>query len=214
DIAMQSSTDDLKAVLILVVSSILLALLIRGFSGWLNERTRIKMGLQLQNQMIELQMMSAWKVVKDWHSGDIQVRINSDCKEVVDMMAYSAVYFLLTLIRLLASFGFLWSMDPMLALMVVAITPLFLFSKVYFKKMRRLSREVKQEESNLGKVLQENLRFRMLIRGMDLLYGRRRKLENNQDKIYNLKTEQLNFSTFTQVAMKLTIDIGYLLTFI
>src|SRR5690606_3465497 len=110
DIAMQSSTDDLTAVLILVVSRMLLALLIRGFSGWLNERTRIKMGLQLQNQMIELQMMSAWKVVKDWHSGDIQVRINSDCKEVVDMMAYSAVYFLITLIRLLASFGFLWSM--------------------------------------------------------------------------------------------------------
>lgn len=214
DIAMQSSTDDLKAVLILVVSSILLALLIRGFSGWLNERTRIKMGLQLQNQMIELQMMSAWKVVKDWHSGDIQVRINSDCKEVVDMMAYSAVYFLITLIRLLASFGFLWSMDPMLAVMVVAITPLFLFSKVYFRKMRWLSREIKQEESSLGKVLQENLRFRMLIRGMDLLSGRRRKLENNQDTIYNLKTEQLNFSTFTQVAMKLTINIGYLLTFI
>src|SRR5690606_23591916 len=101
-----------------------------------------------------------------------------------------------------------------LAVMVVAITPLFLFSKVYFRKMRWLSREIKQEESSLGKVLQENLRFRMLIRGMDLLSGRRRKLENNQDTIYNLKTEQLNFSTFTQVAMKLTINIGYLLTFI
>lgn len=214
DIAMLSSTTDLKMVLILVVASILLALVIRGFSGWLNERTRLRMGLQLQNQMIELQMMSVWKIVKEWHSGDIQVRIHSDCNEVVSMVAYSAVSFLLTLIRLLASFGFLWSMDPMLAFMIVAITPLFLFSKVYFRKMRRLTREIKHEESDFGKVLQENLRFRMLIRAMDLLSGRRQKLEQSQDRIYDLKSEQLNFSTFTQSAMKLTINIGYLLTFI
>lgn len=214
DIAMQSSTTDLKMVLVLLVASVLLGLVIRGFSGWLNERTRLRMNLQLQNQMIELQMMSVWKVVKDWHSGDIQVRIHSDCNEVVSMMSYSVISFLLTLIRLLASFGFLWSMDPMLAFIVVAITPFFLFSKMYFKKMRRLSREVKQEESNFGKVLQENLRFRMLIRGMDLLSARRRKLEQSQDMIYSLKREQLNFSTFTQSGMKLTINIGYLLTFI
>lgn len=214
DIAVRSSTADLKIVLILVVASVMLALIFRSFSGWLNERTRLRMGIQLQNQMIEEQMMSVWKVVKDWHSGDIQVRIHSDCTEVVDMVAYSAVSFVLTLIRLLASFGFLWSMDPMLAFMVVAITPLFLFSKVYLKKMRRLSKEVKQEESNFGKILQENLRFRMLIRGMDLLSGRKRKLEQSQSMIYNLKLEQMSFSTFSQGAMKFTINVGYLLTFI
>jgi len=214
DIAMRSSTDDLKRVLTLVVMSVLLALVIRVFSGWLNERTKLRMGLKLQYQMIDVQMMSIWKVVKNWHSGDIQVRINSDCGEVVNMIAYSAISFLLTLIRLLASFGFLWSLDPMLAFMVVAITPLFLFSKVYFKKMRRLTREVKQEESKFGEVLQENLRFRMLIRAMDLLAGRMRKLGNSQQLIYSLKSEQLNFSTLTQGAMKMTINIGYLLTFI
>src|SRR5690606_25833024 len=130
---------------------------------------------RLQNQMIETQMMSAWKAVKDWHTGDIQVRIHSDCNEVVDMVAYSAVAFLLTLIRLFASFWFLWTLDPMLALIVITITPLFLFSKVYFQKMRRLSRKVKEEESKFGEIIQENLRFRMLIRAMDLLSGRQEK---------------------------------------
>lgn len=214
DIATQSSTANLKTALALVVSSLLLVLILRGISSWLNERTRIRMGLKLQYQMIDEQMMSAWQVAKSWHSGDIQVRIYSDCNEVVGMIAHSGVSFLLTLIQLLTSFVFLWTMDPMLAFIVVAITPLFLLSKLYFKKMRRLSREVKQEESNFGEVMQENLRFRMLIRAMDLLKGRRKKLEQSQASIYRLKTEQMNFSTLTQVAMKLTINIGYLLTFI
>ncbi|WP_316740810.1 ABC transporter ATP-binding protein [Pedobacter antarcticus] len=214
DMAMQPSAADMKMVLILVVTSLLFALAIRGFSSWLNERTSLKMGLDLQQKMIEVQMMSVWKVVKDWHSGDIQSRIHSDCNEVVSMVAYSGISFLLTLIRLLASFGFLWSMDPMLAFIILAITPLFLFSKVYFRRMRRLSKEVKQKESDFWRILQENLRFRIVIRAMDLLSGRREKLENSQDLIYKLKSEQLNFSSLTQLAMKFTINIGYLLTFI
>jgi len=214
DIAMRPSGDNLQVILVLVVVSVLLAVVLRSFSGWLNEHTRLKMGLQLQYEMIELQMMSVWKVVKDWHSGDIQMRIHSDCNEVVGMVAYSGISFMLTLIKLIASFVFLWSMDPMLAFMIIAITPLFAFSKIYYKKMRRLSREVKQEESVFWKILQENLRFRMLIRAMDLLSGRSEKLEQSFHSINQLKTEQLNFSTFTQVAMKFTINIGYLLTFI
>lgn len=214
DMAMQPSATDMKTVLILVVASLLFALVIRGFSGWLNERTSLKMGLDLQRKMIEVQMISVWKVVKDWHSGDIQSRVHSDCNEVVSMVAYSGISFLLTLIRLLASFGFLWTMDPMLAFIILAITPLFLFSKVYFRRMRRLSKEVKQKESDFWRILQENLRFRMVIRAMDLLSGRREKLENSQNLIYKLKSEQLNFSSLTQLAMKFTINIGYLLTFI
>lgn len=214
DIATNSSTADLKTALILVVVSILLTVVFRASASWINERTRIRMGLGLQRQVIEKQMISAWKVVKNWHTGDIQVRIQSDCNEVVAMLAHSAISFLLILIQLLASFVFLWSMDPMLALVVVAITPLFLLSKLYYKKMRRLSREVKQEESNYGVVMQENLRFRVLIRAMDLLTGRSAKLEQSQASLDRLKMEQLNFSTLTQLAMKMTINIGYLLTFI
>jgi len=214
DIATRSSAADLDPVLILVAASVLLSMLIRSVSGWLIERTRLRMGLQLQHQALEAQMMSAWKVVKDWHSGDIQVRIHGDCNEVAGMVAYSAVSFVLTLIRLLASFAFLWSLDPMLAFMILGIMPLFLFSKVYFRKMRQLSRDAKQAESQFGNVLQENIRFRMLIRAMDLLGDRKGKLEQSQGSIYSLKKEQLTFAAFTQGAMKLTINIGYLLAFI
>src|SRR5690606_41013350 len=62
--------------------------------------------------------------------------------------------------------------------------------------------------------MQENLRFRVLIRAMGLLKSRSVKLEGSQASLDKLKIEQLNFSTITQFAMKMTINIGYLLTFI
>lgn len=214
DLAMQAERVDLERVLLGVVGSLLLALLIRSYAAWALERARLQMNLRLQNQVVDFQMRTVWKLVKDWHSGDLQVRIHADCNEVVGMVAYSALSFVLTLIRLLASFGFLWSLDPMLAFIIVGITPLFLFSKGYVKKMRRLSQQVKQEESNFGKILQENLRFRMWIRSMGLLPLRQKKLEDKQADLYRLNAERLNFSTLTQTAMKLTIHAGYLLTFI
>ncbi|MDR2229229.1 MAG: ABC transporter ATP-binding protein/permease [Flavobacteriaceae bacterium] len=213
DFAVGGGTSDLQKALILSVCSVIIALLMRSYSGWLNEKTRMKMMISLQNTLIKSQMLSTWKVGKHWHTGDVQVRINNDCQEIVQMVGFSSVSFILTTIRLLASFGFLWLMDPMLAILIVAISPLFLFSKIYFKKLRTLNRDLKTAESRFGNVVQENLRFRMSIRALGVQFARWQKVEKSQGDIYNLKVRLLNFSTVSQGIMKLTINAGFLLTF-
>ncbi|MCT4205489.1 ABC transporter ATP-binding protein [Elizabethkingia anophelis] len=213
DFAVSSSTSDLQKALILSVCSVLIALFMRSYSGWLNEKTRMKMMISLQNLLVKSQMLSTWKVGKHWHTGDIQVRINNDCQEIVQMVGFSSISFVLTTIRLLASFGFLWLMDPMLAILIVAISPLFLFSKIYFKKLRKLNKDLKTAESKFGNVVQENLRFRMSIRALGVQYARWQKVENSQNDIFKLKLGLLNFSTVSQGIMKLTINAGFLLTF-
>ncbi|QGN22136.1 ABC transporter ATP-binding protein [Elizabethkingia anophelis] len=213
DFAVSSNTSDLQKALILSVCSVLIALFMRSYSGWLNEKTRMKMMISLQNSLVKSQMLSTWKVGKHWHTGDIQVRINNDCQEIVQMVGFSSISFVLTTIRLLASFGFLWLMDPMLAILIVAISPLFLFSKIYFKKLRKLNKDLKTAESKFGNVVQENLRFRMSIRALGVQYARWQKVENSQNDIFKLKLGLLNFSTVSQGIMKLTINAGFLLTF-
>ena len=213
DFAVTSSTFNLQKALVLSVCSVLIALFMRSYSGWLNEKTRMKMMISLQNSLVKSQMLSTWKVGKHWHTGDIQVRINNDCQEIVQMVGFSSISFVLTTIRLLASFGFLWLMDPMLAILIVAISPLFLFSKIYFKKLRKLNKDLKTAESKFGNVVQENLRFRMSIRALGVQYARWQKVENSQNDIFKLKLGLLNFSTVSQGIMKLTINAGFLLTF-
>ena len=206
--------EHLSLILVGVVLSIILGMVFRSLAQWINENVRIQMVQQLQFNVAELQMRSAWQVVKKWHSGDIQVRVHSDCVEVVQMISVYSVSFFATLIRLLASFGFLWYMDPMLAMIIVVISPLFLFSKVYFRKMRRLNRRIKEEESNFGKVLQENMRFRVLIRAMNVFNRRLEAMDHTQKELKGLRLEQLTFSTFSQLLMKISVNIGYLVTFI
>lgn len=110
DFAVTSSTFNLQKALVLSVCSVLIALFMRSYSGWLNEKTRMKMMISLQNSLVKSQMLSTWKVGKHWHTGDIQVRINNDCRGDCADGRFSSISFVLTTIRLLASFGFLWLM--------------------------------------------------------------------------------------------------------
>lgn len=214
DMAISPQDLPLKWTLFGIVASVAIGLGIRAYTSWLSERIKMMLTFQLQRNMLDAQMLSVWKLIKNWHTGDIQIRIQTDCEEVANMIAKSLLSFLLTIIQLLASLGLLWYMDPMLAIMILAISPLFLFSKLYFQKMRKLSQEVKSEESNFSNILQENLRFRLLIRAMGIFPKRRAKLTASQQELFGLKMKQLNFSTYTQSAMKISINAGYLLTFI
>jgi len=214
DVATSPGELPLKWLLIGIISSITLNVAIKGYSGRLLERIKLMMTLQLQRNMLDAQMLSVWRLIKNWHTGDIQIRIQTDCEEVANTIASTVLSFVLTIIQLLASVGFLWYMDPMLALMILAISPLFVFSKIYFRKMRKLSKEVKEEESNFSKVLQENLRFRLLIRAMGIFPKRRAKLTASQQQLFLLKMRQINFSTYTQGAMKVAMNAGYLVAFI
>ncbi|MDR2270625.1 MAG: ABC transporter ATP-binding protein/permease [Sphingobacterium sp.] len=214
DVATSPGELPLKWLLIGIIGSITLNVAIKGFSGRMLERIKLMLTLQLQRDMLDAQMLSVWRLIKNWHTGDIQIRIQTDCEEVANTIASTVLSFVLTIIQLLASVGFLWYMDPMLALMILAISPLFVFSKIYFRKMRKLSKEVKEEESNFSKVLQENLRFRLLIRAMGIFPKRRAKLTSSQQQLFLLKMRQINFSTYTQGAMKVAMNAGYLVAFI
>lgn len=214
DFAVNQDLVSLKGALILSVSAVLLGLSLSTYGNWLNEKIRIKLLMDLQNQLISAQMLSQWEFVRKWKTGDIQVRVQSDCQEIVRMVGVGVIGAILTVIRLAASFGLMWVLDPMLALLIIAISPLFFFSKIYFRILRKLNGQLKEAESSFGHILLENLRFRNMIRALNIYPDCWRKVEDSQGHIIDLKMRLLNFSIGAQTLMRLAVNVGFLLTFI
>ncbi len=214
DLAVAGDRDQVKTVIIKAISAVLIGLILKSYSNWLNEKTRVEMLISLQNRLINSQMLSTWKFIKKWHSGDIQLRINADSNEVVQMIGNTFIVFILTFIRLLASFFVLWSMDPMLAFIILAISPLLVFSKLYFKRLRSMNANLKKLESYFSQVVQENLRFRMSIRALGMQATRWNKVVDAQKDIYDLRSSLLNFSIVSQGILKASVNFGFLLTFV
>ncbi|MDR1527486.1 MAG: ABC transporter ATP-binding protein/permease [Dysgonamonadaceae bacterium] len=214
DIAMRVIPGNLRWTLVCIVLSVVLAVVTSMLASWTGENTKNGLTKSLQNDLAHSQMLISWRIKKRWHTGDLMVRLTSDCPEVVQMLVYTFPSLLVTCVKLLASLTFLWVMDPLLAQLILAISPLFLFSKIYYKKMRWISKAVKQAESYLGTVLQENLKHRSLIQSLLFTKARESKLTDAQESIFQRKTQQLRFSTLTQGVLKMTFNGGYLLAFL
>ena len=213
DIALNVIHGDLQFNLAIVIICALIGVLAKSLSQWVNQKTQINMTLDFQYSILKTQMLSVWKVIKRWDTGDLLVRINSDCTEVVQMISQTWITFIITLLRILMSFIFLYSMDSMLAIIILCVTPLFLLTKIYFKKMRALNAKVKKSESEVGAAMQENLRYRTVLRALGVLNNRLIFLKNIQKNFANLRLEYLNFTLVSQTMMRFAISIGYLVAF-
>lgn len=184
------------------------------YASWVNDRMRSRMLVRLQQDVVDAQMRATWALVKNWHTGDVMIRVNTDCQEVVQMIGTTAVDAIVTIFRLVSAFGFLWIMDPMLAVVILCISPLVVFSKLYFRRLKKMNQELKRAESSLGNVVQENMRFRLVIRALGLQRIRWEKVTGSQAAIYALKMRVLNFSTVSKGILRFTVNTGFLLTFI
>lgn len=214
DYAIDGDTTNMKHSLWLAIWSVVGSQAASLYASWVNERMRSRMLMRLQQDVVDVQMRATWALVKNWHTGDVMVRVNNDCQEVVQVIGKIGVDAILTVFRLLSAFGFLWVMDPMLAIVILCISPLVVFSKLYFRRLKKMNRELKKAESKLGNVVQENMRFRLMIRALGLLRNRREKVTKSQEAIYAMKMRVLNFSTMSKGILRFTVNTGFLLTFI
>ncbi|MDR0795874.1 MAG: ABC transporter ATP-binding protein/permease [Tannerella sp.] len=214
DIVLQVIPGNLKMMLIVILLSLTASVLLNVISLWISEYTKNKMIVRLQNDLAHSQIWVPWKTINQFFSGDLMVRFQSDCVEVVHTLVYTIPSIILTGFKLLAAFTLLWSLDSELAKLIIILSPLFALSKVYFRRIRRLTREIKVKESHLGNLLQENMEYRSLIQGLSITEVKEKKYADGQHSLLRIKIQHLNLSVLRQVLLKLILNGGYLLTFL
>lgn len=213
DLATDGSTHQLQLAMCWTVLSIVLSVLFDVMANWVNGRSSIDLFVKLQNRLLKKQMNVVWSERNKLSTGDLMVRFSSDCQEAVQTVANTLPKFFLTGVRLVASCAFLWTMDPMLAILLLALFPLFLLSKAYYSKLRHLNDALKSGESTFGHILYENLRLRMPIRGLGLQTLRHNKVRAVQNDLVQVKTRLLGFSTLSQGTLRMIVTVGFLVTF-
>lgn len=187
---------------------------IKLISPWIFGKINMRIGIRMQNSLSDALMMCSWKSGQKWHTGDLLTRINSDASEVLSMGMGILPNLLITSLQLIGSFIFLWALEPRLAWFILGATPLVLLSKIYFRKVRELSKAQKAMSSEMGSVMQENLSQRVLVRSLGATDYRKQKLHESQEKLFNLGMEQIKFSTFSQGVMGFVFGGGYLCAFL
>lgn len=183
-------------------------------SIWVRNILGIKAQNRMQQMMLDRILRAEWRGRSSMHSGDVINRLESDVNTVVNFVAETLPNAVSVLALFTGAFLFLFSMDHTLALALVCLFPLFLvLSKVYVRKMRRLSRDVRESDSQVQSMLQESVQNRMLIKtleGEDMMVDR---LEGQHQELRRKVVKRTRFSVLSNFIVNFGFALGYLLTF-
>lgn len=184
-------------------------------SVWLRNILGIKAQNHMQQQMLDRILRSEWQGKESRHSGDVLNRLEFDVSNVVNFLTEIIPNTLSVLAMFIGAFFYLFSMDKVLAMITVAIIPVFiLVSKIYVRQMRRLTREVRSQDSEVQSVLQETIQNRMLIKTMEGEGPMVNRLEHSQSQLRHKVVRRTVFSVFSNLILNLGFALGYLIAFL
>lgn len=184
-------------------------------SVWVKNILGIKAQNRMQQQMLDRILRSEWHGKEKRHSGDVLNRLEFDVNNVVNFLTETLPGTLSVLALFLGSFFYLFSMDSVLAMIIVFMLPVFILSsKIYVGHMRKLTRQVRNSDSQVQSVLQETIQHRMLIKTLekdDAMVG---KLENMQSQLRSNVLKRTKFSVLSNLTLNFGFALGYLVAFL
>lgn len=199
-----------------IMAALILGNFAINISGvWVRNILGIRAQNRMQQQMLNRIMQSEWHSKAPHHSGDILNRLEIDVSNVVTFLTETIPNTLSVLMMFIGAFFCLFAMDKTLAVILVAIIPLFLaVSKIYMRQMRRLTREVRDSDSRVQAVMQETIQHRMVIKTLEAGKDMVQRLENTQAKLRENVVRRTSFSIFSNFIINFGFALGYLIAFL
>lgn len=215
DIATQKQTGTLQTAALFLVGIMLLEILV----GFTNRWVRAILGVRAQNKMqqhIFGQLLNSdWSSLEQKHTGDMLNRLERDVTDVVNVITETLPSMLAVCVRLVGAFLFLYSMDSFLACAVILILPLFiLLSKVYVRKMRGLTRGIRNTDSQIQSVLQETLQHKMVIKTLEQSSFMAKRLDLIQQLLRKQVKGRTVYSSFSGTMLNIGFGSCYLIAFL
>lgn len=119
-----------------------------------------------------------------------------------------------TLFQLAGAALFLFCLDRRMAVVILLIMPLALLcSKLYMKRMRRLTREIRATDSRVQSHLQENLQHRTLISVLECTPVAADTMSSLQSGLKRLVMRRNSFSIFSSIMVQAGFALGYVTAF-
>lgn len=199
-----------------IMGLLVLASFALNISGiWVKNILGIKAQNRMQQRMLDRILRSQWEGKDGKHSGDILNRLEFDVSNVVNFLTETIPGTLSTLTLFVGAFGYLAMMDWRLAVIIVAMLPVFLIvSKVYMRQMRRLSRDVRKSDSKVQSILQETIQNKTLIKTLEGDDEMVERLENTQSELRHNVVKRTAFSVFSNLILNFGFALGYLVAFL
>lgn len=215
DIATGETKGSLQLFMGMMVGCLLLQLLFAILNSRLTTLNGVWCSNTMQHQLFSKLMENRWTGKEAFHTGDAINRLEQDVRTVTDLLCKTIPSVLVTGLQLIIAFFFLLSMAPTLAWILLSIMPAaILLSKVYIKKMRRINKELRQTDSDVQSLMQENLQHRITIQSLEHTPRVIQALYKLQSQLKMQMMKRTDLSLFSRGLIQLGFSAGYSVSFL
>lgn len=194
---------------------ILFEIVLHAIDNWVANRLDVELRNRFRTRFFGLLLQSEWQGRERYHSGDVLNRMVQDLGSVVSVITTTLPFALITVIQLVASFCLLYSMDRTLAVVLVLILPFFsLLSRFYVNRMRRMTKTVRESESQIHSVMQESLQHKTIVKTLEQSGEMIQRLGGLQDRLFGEVIVRTRFSVLSRGLVSMGFSAGYLTAFL
>lgn len=215
DIATNRTEGSLRIAAYALVA-VMVGKILLGFSRkWVGALLGVRSQNILQQRLFAHLLQSEWNGQEDRHSGDTLNRMEQDVRDLTSCITEMVPALLEVSYRLVGAFLYLFHMDARLACLVVCIVPFFLLlSKVYVRKMRTITRDIRSTESRVQSILQESIQHRSILKTLERTGTMIEKLMQSQSVLRYHVRHRAVFSSMSSTLLSIGFSTGYLVTFL
>ncbi len=200
---------------LLLISILFVQILMSFARRWVSAILGVRSQNLMQLRLFRYLMQSEWSGLENRHSGDVLNRLERDVRDVTNTITETLPSLLGVGVRLVGAFFFLYSMDARLACILVCVAPLFiLLSRIYIRRMRAITRDIRTTDSNIQSILQESVQHRAVLKTLeqsDTMVGR---LDTTQQTLRHQIRHRTLFSSTASMILSIGFGAGYLITFL
>lgn len=215
DIATGQADAPLTLSVVVLVAIMCAQVVLRVVSKRYEGIITVEAKLAIRRDAFDKAMRSVWNGQDKYHSADVVNRLEEDIRVVTEFLCVYLPSGIVTVIQLVASCVMLFAFSSSLALILIWIMPVaVLAAKLYFRKLRALSSEIRTLDGKIQGHVQEHLQSRTLVKTFEAEGRIEDELVTLQDEELFKTRQRLNYSAVSRTFMQVGFSAGYLTAFL
>lgn len=215
DVATGVRAGELLYYSLVLVGLVLLQILFRVLDNRVRAMTQVRLGNSVRYNVFSRLLYTRWQELSTLHSGDMLTRIIKDTDDVIEVIVNAFPAAILAVVQLLGALAILFFLDPMLALILGVGMPLLaIFSRFYYRYMRKYTLEVKESESLITSMMEESLLNQVVIRTFERQENELDRLGKLQSRLHRSVHKKTRVSVLANLFMGVTFNGGYITAFL
>lgn len=181
------------------------------WQGHLETATDARLKNALRHSLFVRVMGSCWDGRERFHTGDVVNRLEEDVRITAETICKTVPGTIVTLCQAIGAFLFLCLLSPVLGWIIAGILPLLLLAgKLYTRRMRHLTADIRTTDGRVQTLIQEHLQHRTLILGLMRTDSIAASLATLQGGLYNKVMRRNRLTQLTRLLMLTGFGAGYL----